>query len=57
MCPRYLLIHSPGPQARPVLIIIFTCVVRPHFSKSCQTKQILVEIMFAIGATGRVDHL
>ena len=41
------LIHSAAPQSRPVVIIVFTHVVRPylrpHFSKSNKTKQISSE--------------
>ena len=38
-----VLIHSANPQPRPVVIIVFTHIVRtsvrPHFSNSNKTKQ------------------
>ena len=43
----HILIHSAVPQSRPVLISVFTHVVRTyvrlHFSKSTKTKQISSE--------------
>ena len=45
------LIHSANPQSQHVVITIFTLVlrlyVRPHISKSCQSKQISVKIVIA----------
>ena len=63
----YLLIHSDAPQARSVVIIVFTHLVRPsvrpyicpHFSKSSKTKQISSEnnvYYWRDCGSGRVDH-
>ena len=44
-----LLIHSANPKSRPVGIIVFVHVVRPHFSNLEKTKQ--QKTMFATGVT------
>ena len=42
-CFVIFLIHSADPQSRPIVITIFTHVVRPYFSKSSKIKEISSE--------------